>query len=391
MGEDAVTGKSYEHRRAWLYQFIRQLARVFAIDILGTGLMGNHFHQILRNRPDLVGRMSDREVALRWCLCSDQGRQVSDQSSKQQRQAARKKVERRVQAICRDPERLAELRARLSSISWLQGRIKETIAWQANREDGVTGRFWEGRFEAVAITNSEVLLAAMQYVDLNPIRAGLADRPETSQYTSAYDRILALQARRRLLQNSDGQPDPQQLRRLQQLSEQATLQTTFDEWLSPIDERRDAEISRWLEPDVPGTRDQGEPPPPFTGDSALVAVGSVNTGPVRWEIAPESYEQLPPRASNRGCLPMTPEQYLEVLDWTGRQLRADKRGAIPTTLPPILERIGCADVDAWFETLTGYANRIRRFVTRPVNQAQEMANCLINAVGGRGPLPAAHL
>ncbi len=38
------------------------------------------------------------------------------------------------------------------------------------------------------------------------------------------------------------------------------------------------------------------------------------------------------RASDRGLLPMTLHSYLELLDWTGRQLRAGTRGVIPPGL-----------------------------------------------------------
>jgi hypothetical protein len=33
------------------------------------------------------------------------------------------------------------------------------------------------------------------------------------------------------------------------------------------------------------------------------------------------------------------EDYLELVDWAGRAIRADKRGAIPGHLPPILTRL----------------------------------------------------
>jgi hypothetical protein len=46
------------------------------------------------------------------------------------------------------------------------------------------------------------------------------------------------------------------------------------------------------------------------------------------------------RASNRGCIEMSFASYLELLEWSGRQWRGDKRGAIPGNLPPIFERLG---------------------------------------------------
>ena len=222
---------------------------------------------ILRSLPDVVAKWSDEFVARRWLRLFPPRREKDGSPAEPE--------EHEIGMITRDAERLAEIRRRLSDVSWWMRCTAENIARRSNREDKCTGRFWEGRFKAQLLLDEASILACAAYVDLNPIRAAIAKTPGTSRFTGAKDRIDDLKQRH---SSSNETHDWERSRRREQSG-----------WLSPveIDEKHDA-----IGPDAcPSNR----------------------------------------RASRKGFLPISLSHYLSLLDWTGRVVRTGRSGSIRRT------------------------------------------------------------
>ena len=291
-GKDGKSGKDYSHRKQWIRDRLEVLARIFAVDVLGFAVMSNHLHVVVRTRPDVVKTWSDDEVALRWWNLFPQRREKDGSPAEP--------TESELNHIRNDASGLKEKRRRLSNVSWFMKCLSEPIAKRGNREEKVSGHFWEARFKAQPLLDEMAIAACMAYVDLNPIRAGLASSPESSDFTSVQERIADRQS--------------------------VTAVSTVD----AQDQRVEHGVNAgWLAP--------------------------VALDPPQKKVREKPSAR---RASNKGCLPMSLDQYLKLLDWTGRQLRRDKAGKIPAEFDPILERLDCSE-ESWLDLVQNFRKRFR--------------------------------
>jgi hypothetical protein len=67
-----------------------------------------------------------------------------------------------------------------------------------NIEDNCTGCFWQSRFSCERLRDDAALLVCSLYVNLNPIRAGIARRLERAEYTSVAARLADAKTRSKL-------------------------------------------------------------------------------------------------------------------------------------------------------------------------------------------------
>ncbi len=181
-GYDKETGRSFEHRRGLLEARMFKLSEAFCIDIAAYSIMQNHYHIGLHVNQAKALALSDKEVCQHWHRLF-KGNQFSRSFVKGEKLSY---AENMALSIF-----VKVWRKRLYSISWFMKCLNEPIAKMANKEDGCKGHFWEARFISKAILDETALIASMAYIDLNPIRAAIAESPEESEYTSIQKRIKA--------------------------------------------------------------------------------------------------------------------------------------------------------------------------------------------------------
>ena len=290
-GFDQHTQQDYEHRRQWIEDRIRLLSSLFAIDICAYSVMSNHYHIVVKLAPQQSVEWSHQEVITRWTSLFKGPLLIQRQ---QQGGALSPAEQQTVSDI------IEVWRERLADLSWFMKCLNEPIAREANKEDNCTGHFWESRYKSQALLSEEALLSCMAYVDLNPVRACMADTPEDSNHTSIKERI-----------------NPQKPN--QDVTENTLPSLALHHFSLPI-----------------------KPLLHFDG----TITQATQTG-----------------------IPFTWEDYLVLVDWTGRVVREDKRGAINHQLPPILERLNI-NTSIWMKNATQFEQQhSKRFRRRKIASA----------------------
>jgi REP element-mobilizing transposase RayT len=258
-GTDISTGESFEHRRQWIEDKLFALSDIFAIDICAYAIMSNHYHLVLHINRQQAQNWSDDQVINTW------HRLFSGNLFSQRYCSGEALNPSELNAL---KETITLWRTRLIDISWFMRVLNESIARQANAEETCTGRFWEGRFKSQALLDEAAILACMAYVDLNPIRADIAQTPETCDYTSIKQRI--------------------------------------HQTLHPESQRESQPENH--------TENQ------YKNKKLYAFTGHYNK-------------------NNPDGLPFTFNDYIELIEESGRTLRNDKRGHIHQNTPPILQRL----------------------------------------------------
>ncbi len=319
----------YDHRRGWVEERMALLAGAFAVEVAAFAVMSNHVHLVLRMQVDAVASWSAYEVAERWLRVYPLAVAI-DGTAKPVDAAT-------VRRFSNDAEWVGKRRARLAELGWFMKALKEPLARRANREDRCRGTFWEARYTSVPLLDQAALIACMAYVDLNPVRAALADRPERSAHTAVRARITARQRHRVVTRARARSRTPAAARTL---AERAGVPHAEHAAVA-----REPEHGLWLAP-----------------------VRACVTGDVF--------------ADGR---PFTVDEYLDLVDATGRVLRAGKRGRIPPELPAILSRLDLR-VEDWLATMTGWRALCGGAIGAVESRVAEAARRGVSWVRSRCPL-----
>jgi putative transposase len=76
------------------------------------------------------------------------------------------------------------IRTREANLSRLMRHLNGIYTQAFNRRHQLAGHLFQGRFKAILVDSDPYLLEVCRYVDLNPVRAGMVERPEAYRWSS---------------------------------------------------------------------------------------------------------------------------------------------------------------------------------------------------------------
>lgn len=280
-GKDKISGKDFSHRRKMIVERMKFLSKYFSIDVCAFAVMSNHYHIVLAVNQEAAMAMTELQVAQFYTSIYKSGKSLVEPYFNDDLTAEGKILAQQI---------IRNWRERLCSISWFMRALNESIAKFANKEDGKKGHFWQERFTSQALLDDTALIACMAYVDLNPVRAGIASDLLESDFTSIQERLKAYIDSKSSSSSQIQQPEA----------------------LCPFSTSKEEN----------------------------------NTG-----------------------IQFLLQDYLDLVDETGRKVRQDKKGFIKESKPRLLDILEISE-SYWFELSLGFESKFASFAGSPSNLAE---------------------
>jgi len=160
-------------------ELMRKYAAYHDIQILSHCLMDNHFHLLVEVPPKKKGApiaMSDNHFLARLKAFA---------SPKYYGDIKQKIIGFRKNGKEKDADDLKDRHTcRMKDLSCFMKGLKRRFSQWFNKTHDRTGTLWEGRFRSILVEDGFALRMMSAYIDLNPIRAGMVDRPEDYRWSS---------------------------------------------------------------------------------------------------------------------------------------------------------------------------------------------------------------
>ncbi len=150
-----------------LIGLMRFYAQAYCCEISAFNVMGNHYHMVIK---------------------FEARRELSQAELLRRAKALYPKYEEALK--CWPLAKWKHFQERLFDLSEYMRNVQTIFALWFNRQHQRLGRFWASRFKSLILQDLAAVRDCMLYVDLNPVRAGLVQRPEQHKGNSYYLRTI---------------------------------------------------------------------------------------------------------------------------------------------------------------------------------------------------------
>lgn len=138
-------------------ELVRKFSKIYFVEMLGFCCMGNHFHLLVRMLPGEY--YSNEVIRKRFKFCYGSKRKLLD-------------------------GQIPHYRDKWEDLSKFMKDVKLSFTRYYNKKYEHQGYFWGDRFKSVIVEDGNALINCLAYIDLNPVRAGLVERPEDYRWSS---------------------------------------------------------------------------------------------------------------------------------------------------------------------------------------------------------------